>query len=157
MIKRTRGFEVVVDEQRKVFTNSADVIMPKRGTQHSAGYDLFAVDDLEILPGEGKFFWTDVKVYMQHDEVFEIYPRSSFGIKKDLKIKNTVAIIDSDYYSNIGNDGNIGICLWNFGDRTQHIKKGEAVAQGIFTKFLVSDNCNTDEVRTGGTGSTDKK
>ena len=158
MSKKVRGFEVVVDEHRKVFKNYTDVvIMPKRGTQHSAGYDLFAVCDLEILPGDGAFFWTDVKAYMQEDEVFEIYPRSSFGIKRNLRIKNTVCIIDSDYYSNVGNDGNIGIFLWNFGDRTQHIEKGEAVAQGIFKKFLVSDNCNTEEVRTGGTGSTDKK
>lgn len=158
MIERIRGFEEVVKGQRKVFTEKDDaVIMPQRGTQHSAGYDLFAVRDLELLPGEGAFFWTDVKAYMQEDEVFEIYPRSSFGIKRNLRIKNTVGIIDSDYYSNTDNDGNIGIFLWNFGDRNQYIKKGEAVAQGIFKKFLVSDNCNTEVVRTGGTGSTDKK
>lgn len=158
MTKKIRGFEEVVKEHRKVFTNDGDgvIIMPKRGTMNSAGYDFFAVRDLEILPGEGAFFWTDIKVYMQEDEVFEIYPRSSFGIKRDLRIKNTVGIIDSDYYSNVDNDGNIGIFLWNFGDRTQYIKKGEAVAQGIFKKFLVADNCNTDVVRIGGTGSTDK-
>jgi len=158
MSEKIRGFEEVVKDQRKVFTKKDDVIiMPQRGTQHSAGYDIFAARDLELFPGEGAFFWTDVKVYMQEDEVFEIYPRSSFGIKRDLIIKNTVGIIDSDYYSNIDNDGNIGIFLWNFGYKTQYIEKGEAVAQGIFKKFLISDNCNTEVVRTGGTGSTDKK
>lgn len=157
MNEKVRGFEPVVDECRKVFTKEDDVVlMPLRGTKHSAGYDIFAARDLEILPDEGAFFWCDVKVYMLEDEVFEIYPRSSFGTKRNLRIKNTVGIIDSDYYSNTDNDGNIGIYLWNFGDRTQYITKGEAVAQGIFKKFLVSDNCNTDAERVGGTGSTDK-
>lgn len=157
MSKRIRGFEAVSKENRKVFAGEDDVvIMPQRGTQHSAGYDIFAVRDLEILPQEGTFFWTDVKAYMQDDEVLEIYPRSSFGIKRDLRIKNTVGIVDSDYYSNVDNDGNIGIYLWNFGDRTQYVKRGEAVAQGIFKKFLESDNCNTEDARVGGIGSTDK-
>lgn len=157
MSEKIRGFEVVAKEHRKVFTEeTAVVIMPQRGTKNSAGYDIFATQDLEILPDAGVFFWTDVKAYMQEDEVFEIYPRSSFGTKRSLRIKNTVGIIDSDYYSNVDNDGNIGVFLWNFGDRAQHIEKGEAVAQGIFKKFLVADNCNTDTVRTGGIGSTDK-
>jgi len=157
MSEKIRGFEVVVKEHRKVFTEeNSVVIMPQRGTKNAAGYDIFATQDLEILPNAEAFFWTDVKAYMQDDEVFEIYPRSSLGIKRCLGIKNTVGIIDSDYYSNIKNDGNIGVFLWNFGDRTQYIKMGEAVTQGIFKKFLVADNCNTDTVRTGGTGSTDK-
>ena len=156
--KKIRGFEPVIEKHRKVFIEEDDVvIMPLRGTKTSAGYDIFASRDLEILPEEGVFFWSDVKVYMLEDEVFEIYPRSSFGTKRNLRIKNTVGIIDSDYYSNTDNDGNIGVYLWNFGDRTQYIEKGEAVAQGIFKKFLVSDNCNTDTIRVGGTGSTDKK
>jgi dUTP pyrophosphatase len=157
MSKRIRGFEAVSKENRKVFTGEGDVvIMPMRGSKHSAGYDFHATRDLELLPGEKVFFWTDVKAYMLEDEMLKLYPRSSFGINKDLKLKNTVGIIDSDYYNNEKNEGNIGICLWNFGDRTRYIEKGEATAQGIFEKFLESDNCNTDEDRKGGFGSTDK-
>lgn len=36
-----------------------------------------------------------------------ICDRSSFGIKKHLTIPNGVGIIDSDYYGNENNDGNI--------------------------------------------------
>ena len=36
------------------------------------------------------------------------------------------------------------------------IKKGDRVGQGMFLSFLVSDNGNTDEIRTGGFGSTNK-
>lgn len=157
MSNKIRGFEIVDEKHREVpTTKNHAVLMPCRGSKHSAGYDFHATHDLELLPGEKVFFWTDIKAYMLDDEVLKLYPRSSFGIKKDLKLKNTVGIIDSDYYSNADNDGNIGICLWNFGDRTRYIKKGEATAQGIFEKFLEADNCNTEETRTGGIGSTDK-
>ena len=36
------------------------------------------------------------------------------------------------------------------------IKAGERVLQGIFTKYLITEDDNADEVRTGGTGSTGK-
>ena len=36
------------------------------------------------------------------------------------------------------------------------IKKGEAVGQAIFQKFLIADDDQADGVRIGGFGSTDK-
>lgn len=41
-------------------------------------------------------------------------------------------------------------------ENTVYIKAGERVAQGIFLEFKESDNCNTDEERTGGFGSSGK-
>jgi dUTP pyrophosphatase len=92
---------------------------------------------------------------MKEDEFLGIYPRSS-AMKRKIKLGNTVGIIDFDYYSNLKNDGNIGINIYNYGDTPQLFKKGEGVAQGIFQKFLEAFNCNTDVVREGGIGSTTK-
>lgn len=39
---------------------------------------------------------------------------------------------------------------------TYTLRKGEAIAQGMFAIALDSDNCNSDNVRTGGIGSTGK-
>lgn len=153
---KIRGFEVVSKEHLKNHTECGEVTLPLRGTMTSAGYDFYLPKDIEILPGAGVLIWTDVKAYMQPDEVFEVYPRSSSSINYEIRIKNTVGIVDSDYYNNKKNDGNIGIYLWNFGDRTRRFFKGEAVAQGIFKHFLPSDNCNTDVKRIGGMGSTSK-
>ena len=61
-----------------------------------------------------------------------------------------------DYYSNSGNDGNIGIFLINISDKTQYIKQGDRIGQGAFFNFLVADNGNTNKERTGGFGSTNK-
>ena len=156
MNTKTRGFESVEKKYLKSYNERIEVIMPLRGTKHSAGYDFFLPADVEIPVKSGVLIWTDIKAYMRSDEVFEIYPRSSIAIKRNIRIKNVVGIVDADYYSNPKNDGNIGLFLWNFGDETQSFTKGEAVAQGIFKKFLVSDNYNTTKKRVDGIGSTSK-
>jgi len=151
-----RGFEPVNKEFLKSYDSCEDVIMPLRGTSKSAGYDFHLPNNIVIPAGESYLCWSDVKAYMLEGEVLEIYPRSSIAIKKSIIIKNTVGIVDADYYSNIKNDGNIGLFLHNFGKFDQRFEKGEAIAQAIFKVFLVSDNCNSKVERIGGVGSTTK-
>ena len=67
---------------------------------------------------------------------------------------NTTGIIDSDYYENPDNDGNRGFAFYNMSDVDVLIKAGERVLQGIFVNYLITEDDNADEVRTGGTGST---
>ncbi len=50
----------------------------------------------------------------------------------------------------------MGINLLNLGKEPYIIKKGDRIAQAMFIPFLVSDNCNTEEERIGGFGSTGK-
>lgn len=156
-MKKLRGFEPVAGKYLRSYFNRESVIMPLRGTKSSAGYDFFLPEDIEIAPGESCLIWSDVKAYMQGGEVLELYPRSSIAIKMDIQIKNTVGIIDADYYSNEGNDGNIGICLFNTGKELRTFEKGTAIAQCIFKLFLESDNCNSDLDRVGGIGSTNEE
>ena len=67
---------------------------------------------------------------------------------------NNLLLHNCDYYSNRDNDGNIGICLRNESDEVQHIDIGERIAQGIFKQFLVADNIDSSQERSGGIGST---
>ena len=90
---------------------------------------------------------------MLSDEVLKIYPRSSMGVKKHLILPNTVGIIDSDYYNNSSNEGHIMLFLYNYDNEPHIIHKGDKIAQGIFQKFLVSDDAPVDS-RDGGIGST---
>ena len=153
-MEKIRGFEAVVEEMRK---GTMDYTLHVRGSSKSAGYDLASPIDVIIEPHSSVLIWTNIKAYMQDDEVLEVYIRSSTAIKRDLILKNTVGIIDSDYYSNEGNDGNIGICLYNTTYAPREIKKGERIAQAIFTKYLIADDdvCLND-VRVGGIGSSGK-
>lgn len=150
---KIRGFEVVQEALRKT---NCDITLPTRGSKDSAGYDFYSPTTVKIQPRSKQVIWTDVKSYMQVGEVLMIYVRSSIGIKRGLVLANGTGIIDADYYSNVDNDGNIGICLYNNTDDVVVIEEGERIAQGIFLPFLVADSGNTDKVRVGGVGSTNE-
>lgn len=164
---KTRGFEVVKESNRQHFEEVKianqkkkvyyDINTPIRADKRSAGYDFYCPQDVEVLPGSKTIVYTDIKAYMQDDEVLKLYPRSSLGIKAGLMLGNTVGVIDSSYYENEGNDGNIGISLLNTSGTTIKIKAGERFAQGIFQKYLTTDEDSVlSDKRTGGFGSSGK-
>ena len=148
-MEKIRGFEVVIDEKRKTI---GEITLPTAGTSRAMAYDFYANDNYTAYPNEIIKVWSDVKAYMQDDECLILNVRSSMGGK--WMLANTQGWIDMDYYSNEGNDGNIGIFLKNISNETQSIYKGDRVAQGAFFKFLRADNGNTDNIRIGGFGST---
>lgn len=149
----TRGFEVVKDEKRK--HPGVQIILPQRGSKHSIAYDLYSPVDAVIKPMEKLLIWTDVKAYFKEDEALLINVRSSMG-KQPVIIANSQGWVESDYYSNIDNDGNLGVNLFNLGDTDYVIKKGDRIAQCMFINYLTADSGNTDKERVGGFGSTNK-
>ena len=152
-MNKIRGFEIVVDEKRKTTTD--EIILPTRGSSTAMAYDFYAPETYSVMPNEIVKIWTDVKAYMQENECLIVNVRSSMGGK--FMLANTSGWIDADYYSNEGNDGNIGVFLKNISNETQTISKGDRIAQGAFFNFLVADNGNTNNIRTGGFGSTNKQ
>jgi dUTP pyrophosphatase len=145
---RQRGFEVVSKYKDQ------DIELPTRKTTGSAGYDFQSAETIELKPKEITFVSTGIKAYMQKDEVLQMYPRSSLSFKKKLIKANSVGIIDSDYYNNPDNEGEIKLILYNFSDEVVLIEKGERIAQGVFMKYLSVDNDQTNTKRLGGFGST---
>lgn len=146
---KIRGFEVVKNDMRKTV---GEITLPTRGSSHAMAYDFYASESYSVMPNDIVKVWTDVKAYMQEDECLIINVRSSMGGK--FMLANSAGWIDQDYYSNEGNDGNIGIFLKNISNEVQIINKGDRIAQGAFFQFLVADSGNTDNIRTGGFGST---
>ena len=152
-----RRFEVVSDEFR-IFPDS-NIILPTRATIGSAGYDFITPVEIKLQPNEFIKVATDVKVKIPEYEVLNLYLRSSIGINLNVMLSNSVGIIDSDYYNNLDNDGNIIVALYNYGQRTIKIPKGNKLAQGIFMSYQTIDNENESELlktRHGGIGSTGK-
>ena len=148
----TRGFEVVKYSARK-FADK-EIKLPTRGSSKAAAYDFYSNDTYIVEPNKIAKVWTDVKAYMGDNEVLLLDVRSSMGGK--FMLANTIGVIDADYYSNENNDGNIGVFLLNISDETLVVNKGDRIAQGMFFTYLIADNGNTDEVRTGGFGSSGK-
>lgn len=163
-----RGFEPVSEESLRVHNNQWEVVLPRRATFGSAGYDLFVPEyykekyrnHIWLTPGERFFFYTDVKCYMEEDEALFVYIRSGLSIKTGLTLTNAVGIVDSDYYSNASNDGNIGVSVINPTPDSVELPlidkhgKMQRIAQGVFGKYLKVNGDNTKEERGGGYGWT---
>lgn len=135
-----------------------DIILPKRATKGSAGYDFFSPCDFTLNPGETIKIPTGIRCFIEDGYVLSIYPRSGLGFKYRIQLNNTVGIIDSDYYNAV-NEGHIMIKLTNDSNegKVLNIKKGEGIAQGIFTEYFITYDDETDGIRTYGFGSTTKK
>lgn len=150
-----RGFEIA-----KGF-ESVGINLPERKTKYSAGYDIEAAEDT-VIPSFKKgmkptLVKTGIKAYMQKDEVLILANRSSNPGKKGLILANSIGVIDSDYYGNPDNDGHIMFAFFNVKDEDIEIKKGDAIGQGIFQKFLTVDGDMAEGERKGGFGSTNLK
>lgn len=131
--------------------------LPQRKTKHSAGYDFELLEDLTLKPKEIKKIPTGIKAQMNKDEVLLLIIRSSLGFKYNIRMCNQIGVIDSDYYNNPQNEGHIFIKVQNEGKKEITIKKGESIAQGIFIKYLTTENEEEiTNIRTGGIGSTNK-
>lgn len=152
---KTRGFEIAKGFEGK------NINLPIRKTKFSAGYDIESAEDIIIEPFKPginpTLVKTGLKAYMKDDEYLMLCNRSSNPKKKGLILSNSVGIIDADYYGNPDNDGAIMFSFYNVKEEAVTIKKGEAIGQAIFMKYLISDDDNANGVRTGGFGSTDKK
>ena len=151
---KKRGFEVA-----KGFENEG-INLPIRKTKYSAGYDIEAAEDC-VIPTFSRgqkptLVKTGIKAYMENDEMLLLYNRSSNPGKKGLVLANGVGVVDKDYYGNLDNDGHFMFSFFNIGEQDVEIKKGEAIGQAIFKKFLIADNDEAEGIREGGFGSTNK-
>lgn len=146
-----RGFEIAKGWEGR------GIILPKRATANSAGYDIGAAADTLVpafRPGmKPTLIPTGLKAYCQPDEYYMIANRSS-NPKKGLVLANGIGIIDADYYENPTNDGHFQILVFNVSDQDLLVKKGERVAQVIFQKYLLTDDDKATGKRAGGIGST---
>ena len=135
----------------------SDIVLPKRATSGSAGYDFFAPFDFTLEPGQSIKIPTGIRVFIEDGWVLQNYPRSGLGFKFRLQLNNTVGIIDSDYYYS-DNQGHIFTKLTNDSrdGKTVTVKKGEGFCQGIFVQYGITFDDDVSARRNGGFGSTTK-
>lgn len=146
-------FEVVDDSHRK--HPDTNIQLPRRGSRNACAYDFYCPEECLILPGETVMVWTDVKAVLPARYMLMLNVRSSMG-KYLIALANTQGWVDSDYANNPDNDGNIGLMLYNGGDRPYVIHAGDRIAQGMIVKYYMMDDDFADQYREGGFGSTGK-
>ncbi len=133
------------------------IMLPKRATTGSAGYDFYAPISITLKPNETIKIPTGIRVKIEDGWVLKCYPRSGLGFKFRMQLNNTVGIIDSDYY-NSSNEGHIFTKITNDTNegKTIEIKAGQGFMQGIFVEFGITFDDNAVDIRNGGFGSTTK-
>ena len=141
----------------KVKRIKENIKLPERSTLNSAGYDFFALENIIFLPNTITRVFTGVKCELMPDQVLILANRSSNPSKKGLILTNGIGVIDSDYYNNPDNDGEIAFEFYNIFEYEVEIKKGEKLGQGVILKFDKTEDdyiSNPYKTRTGGFGST---
>lgn len=142
------------------------IILPRRQTKYSAGYDFYIPYDLCINSYNATLFPTGIRwiAYNLEDKKFDGWfnepmnlvliclPRSSLGFKYGTHLVNTAGVIDMDYYR-ADNEGHI-MCKMMSNSVVQ-LKNGDRFMQGIVLQFCTARNEELIEAqRTGGIGST---
>lgn len=132
--------------------------LPTYGSEFSAGADLYALcdEDILFLSGETKFVHTGLSMEIPEGYAGLIYARSGLACKRGLAPANKVGVVDSDYR------GEVMVALHNHSDSVQKISAGERIAQLVVTPFLKAEffesEALSDTVRgEGGFGSTGRK
>lgn len=132
--------------------------MPTRGSKYSAGYDLYACADKDIIimPHETVKIDTGIAIELPNGTFGAIYARSGLATKRGLRPSNCVGICDSDYR------GNYIVALHNDLDTAQCIQAGERIAQLVIQRFeevnfIEVDELSDTERGEGGFGSTGTK
>lgn len=167
-MERIAKFEKVSTEQftedfKKLFPNFSEeeilgiygvILLPKRATAGSAGYDFFLPLDMEFLSNESVIIPTGIRAKISDGWVLNLYPRSGLGFKHGFRLENTVGIIDSDYY-NADNQGHIMAKVSVSSEVS--LSAGKAFMQGVFLPFGITADDSAEGERHGGFGSSDRQ
>lgn len=129
--------------------------VPTRGSREAAGYDLYALEDAEIRPGEKYRFNTGIAIELPMGYFASIKSRSGTSWKRDLEIVGGSGTVDSDYR------GPVKVPMRNMGDESIKIYAGNRIAQLVIQKHEVADweeaeELNKTERGEGGFGSSGK-
>ena len=140
-------------EIAETLSNNVDekeIVLPRRATEYSAGYDLRTPVEIELPAHSRVLVPTGVTCKLDIDEYLQIVPRSGLALKRGITVLNTPGTIDADYYPN-----EIGVILFNTTDTDLVIQKGERIAQAILQTYgIMEDDAPVERKREGGFGST---
>lgn len=141
----------------EIHTIYESILLPKRATKGSAGYDFYTPIDFTLKPGETIKIPSGIRASMDDGWVLALFPRSGLGFKYRLQLNNTVGIIDSDYYHS-DNEGHMFIKITNDSNenRSVTVLAEQGFVQGIFLPFGIVEDDDVNDTRNGGFGSTTK-
>ncbi len=142
---------------QKIIVNykSSSEFQPVYSSEFASGADLKADIDEDIIITRGSSELVPTGIYLEIPEGFEgqVRPRSGLAARSGITVLNTPGTIDSDYR------GEIKVILINLGNKDFTIKRGDRIAQIVFTPVVRAEFEKTTALResvrgSGGFGST---
>lgn len=133
--------------------SARDIPLPSYATDGAAGMDLRSSEDMKLPPGGRAAVRTGLYLEIPPGWEGQARPRSGLALKHGVTLLNSPGTIDSDYR------GEIKVILVNLGEETFSIKKGDRIAQIIFSRHVRAKLLETEEISdteraSGGFGST---
>lgn len=135
--------------------NTTDVPLPRYATDGSAGMDICAAVDADIImhPGDTVLVPAGFSIELPTGFEAQVRPRSGLAIKHGIGILNAPGTIDSDYR------GEVKVILTNFGKTVVTIHRGDRIAQMIVARYERVDWVEADALQStdrgeGGFGHT---
>lgn len=130
-----------------------DSIIPTRGSEYAAGYDLYAHEGATIKPHETAKIGTGVAIQPPKDTFGAVFARSGLALKQGLRPANCVGVCDYDY------TGEYIVALHNDSNEERTVEVGERIGQVVFipyinVSFVEVDKLEETERGDGGFGST---
>jgi len=115
----------------RVNETSGDIPLPKYATSHSAGMDIYAAvnDELVLRAGETALIPTGFAIALPEGFEAQVRPRSGLAAKNQVTVLNSPGTIDADYR------GEVKVILTNFGKNDFVIKRGERIAQLVIARY----------------------
>jgi dUTP pyrophosphatase len=109
--------------------HARDLPLPAYATAGSAGLDLYAAlaDELTLPPGARAVVPTGIRIAIPAGYEGQVRPRSGLAARHGLGMVNAPGTIDGDY------TGEVAVILINWGDAPVTLRRGDRVAQIVFS------------------------
>jgi dUTP pyrophosphatase len=135
----------------KKLENSGDLAFPHYATEQSAGLDLSAAieNDIIIKPGEVQIIPTGIALALPAGTEAQIRPRSGLAAKHGITVLNSPGTIDADYR------GEIKAMLINHSKENFTINRGMRIAQMVIAKYehvKFDEVTSLDDTKRGSSG-----
>ena len=113
--------------------HGAGLPLPQYASEHAAGLDVCAAEELTLEPGQRHAVATGFSIEIPHGHEVQVRPRSGLALKHGITCLNTPGTIDSDYR------GEVKVILVNLGHEPFSIRRGERIAQLVPAAVLRAD------------------
>ena len=120
--------------------------LPARASEHAAGLDVVAAEDVTLAPGARHAVATGFAVAIPHGYEVQVRPRSGLALKHGITCLNTPGTIDSDYR------GEVAVILINLGEAPMTLKRGERIAQLVISRVEIVELEEADALAESGRG-----